>query len=337
MAHPASHAPTRAERASARCAAAALSAVLAACAAPAPKMSFADAGFRLAADADEADAPPPVRDPAPEAVATEVPAGPPIDPVLLRFAAEARARRARRAPLDARGFPADVAEAWRGLFGDLDGYLARPLPQTPLLELVRTRITVEAEWDYDLRRFGPPPPDLLATLTARTGRLAARQESARALGLALVARSAPGRLQWPVEQAGISSPFGFRVDPIDGTRRLHRGLDLAAEKGRVVAAAARGWVVRTGFAGGHGLMVEIHHPGDLVTRYSHLSAILCAPGDAVDAGQPVGLVGQTGRATGPHLHFEVWKDGLATDPLPWLNGGAPALARHGGQEKGAPR
>jgi murein DD-endopeptidase MepM/ murein hydrolase activator NlpD len=315
---------------------AALAALLSACAAPTPKMSFADAGFRLGPDADEADAPPPVRNPVPEAVATEVSAGPPVDPVLLRFAAEARARRGRNQ--EGSGFPADAVAAWRALLGDLDGYLARPLPQTPLLELVRTRFTVEAEWDYDLRRYGAPPPELAAALAARSGRLAVRQESARALGLALVARSAPGRLQWPVEQAGISSPFGLRTDPIDGTRRLHRGLDLAAEKGRVVSAAAGGWVVRTGFAGGFGLMVEVRHPGDLTTRYSHLSAILCVPGDAVETGQPLGLVGQSGRSTGPHLHFEVWKDGLATDPLPWLRGGAgPVLARRSESKKGAPR
>jgi len=316
------------------------SGLFSACAGPTPKMSFADAGFRLAPDADEADAPPPVRNPAPEAVATEVPAGPPIDPVLLRFAAEARERRARRGE-DGRGFPSDAAGGWGALLTALDGYLARPLPQTPLLELVRTRITVEAEWDYDLRRYGAAPPALAAAVSARASRLAARQESARALGLALVARAAPGRLRWPVGQAGISSPFGLRTDPIDGTRRMHRGLDLAAEKGRVVGAATSGWVVRTGFAGGHGLMVEVRHPGDLTTRYSHLSAILCVPGDAVDAGQPLGLVGQSGRSTGPHLHFEVWKDGLATDPLPWLRGdagpGAPALARGVDNKKGAPR
>ena len=96
-----------------------------------------------------------------------------------------------------------------------------------------------------------------------------------------------------------------------------------------MSAAATGWVVRTGWAGGYGLLVEVRHPGDLTTRYSHLSAILCAPGDAVDAGQPLGLVGKTGLATGPHLHFEVWRGGEPSDPLPWLGIGTSGTVNAG--------
>jgi murein DD-endopeptidase MepM/ murein hydrolase activator NlpD len=101
---------------------------------------------------------------------------------------------------------------------------------------------------------------------------------------------------------------------------MHWGIDLAAAAGRVVGAAAPGTVVRAGWTDGYGLLVEVRHAGDLTTRYSHLSRALCHPGDAVEPGQAVGLVGQTGRATGPHLHFEVWRGGAATDPLAWLHG-----------------
>ena len=146
-------------------------------------------------------------------------------------------------------------------------------------------------------------------MLVRADRLSVRIATARAVGLALLARPPPARLRWPVEQAAISSLFGQRADPFDGGRRMHRGLDFAADRGDVVEAAAGGWVVRAGPTGGYGLMVEVRHPGDVTTRYGHLSAILCSPGDAVDAGQPLGLVGQTGRATGPHLHFEVWRAG----------------------------
>jgi murein DD-endopeptidase MepM/ murein hydrolase activator NlpD len=291
-------------------------ALLAACATPASKMSFGDAGFDLAAEGDELA--PPVQNPAPEAVATEAPQGPPIDPVLLRFAAEARSRRSRHPA--SRGFPVEAVQAWRILAADLDQYLQRPLPQTPLLELVRARVTLDAEWDYDQRRYGAPPQDLALAVLARAGRLSARIDTARAVGLALLAKPPPARMRWPVEQAGISSLFGLRADPFDRTRRMHRGVDFSAERGELVEAAAAGWVVRAGPAGGYGLMVEVRHPGDVTTRYGHLSAILCTPGEAIAAGQPVGLIGQTGRATGPHLHFEVWKDGMATDPLPWLTG-----------------
>ena len=107
---------------------------------------------------------------------------------------------------------------------------------------------------------------------------------------------------------------------------MHQGIDLAAAEGRVVSAAAAGWIVRTGWAGGHGLIVEVRHPGDLTTRYSHLSAILCAPGDAVEVGHPIGRVGKTGLVTGPHLHFEVWRGGEPSDPLPWLGIASSATA-----------
>jgi murein DD-endopeptidase MepM/ murein hydrolase activator NlpD len=316
----------------------ALAALLAAgCATPGAKMSFGDAGFRLDEDGDVA---PPVRIPAPEAVASEIPQGPPIDPILLRFAAEARSRRGRTAEL--RGYPPEAIESWRALTADLDQYLLRPLPQTPLLELVRARITLDAEWDYDRRRYGAPPRDLAVAVLARATKLAARIETARAVGLAVLAKPPPARLRWPVDQAGISSPFGVRFDPFDGSRRMHRGIDFSADRGELVVAAARGWVVRAGPAGGYGLMVEVRHPGDVTTRYGHLSSILCTPGDAVEAGQGLGLVGQTGRATGPHLHFEIWKGGLALDPLPWLAGDrgdrvarGPAVSRRG--SSGGPR
>jgi murein DD-endopeptidase MepM/ murein hydrolase activator NlpD len=292
---------------------------------PASKMSFSEAGFHVAPSpaqlsdvAHEPEGPvaPPVAVPAPESVATELPAGPPIDAVLVRFAIEARARRGRQPARE--GFPPEAIAAWQGLAGELDRYLARALPQTPLLELVRARVTVEAEWDYDVRRYGEAPGEVEEAVRSRAVRLARRADAARSLGFTLFARPPPAKLRWPVEQAGLSSLFGMRVHPVEGKRRMHHGVDLAAAAGRVVSSAASGWVVRAGWTGGYGLMVEVRHPGDLTTRYSHLSAILCAPGDAVDPGQPLGLVGRTGLATGPHLHFEVWRAGEPRDPLPWL-------------------
>ncbi len=286
-------------------------------------MSVADAGLSTPApgerpEAVEPEGPvvPPAAIPVPESFATETADGPPIDATLVRFTVEARARRGRT-PAQV-GFPGEAIAAWRALDDQLDGYLARPLPQTPMLELVRARVTVEAEWDYDGRRYGPPPPRLSAEVASRAARFARRVETARALGFALFLRPAPAKLRWPVEQAGLSSPFGMRVHPLDGRRRMHYGVDLAASPGRLVSSAAPGWVVRAGWTGGYGIMVEVRHPGDITTRYSHLSAVLCGPGDAVDAGQPLGLVGSTGLATGPHLHFEVWRGGEPSNPLPWL-------------------
>ncbi len=291
--------------------------------APPPKMTFAEAGLAMppgpalpGAPLEEGPLPPPVAVPAPETVALEPAVGPPIDATLVRFTAEARGRRSRL-PAQ-RGFPEEVVQAWRALSDELDRYLARPLPQTPLLELVRARVTVEAEWDYDQRRWGAPPADLAQAVETRAARFGRRVDAARALGFALFMRPPPAKLRWPVEQAGLSSLFGMRLHPLEGRRRMHNGVDLSASPGKIVSAAAAGWVVRTGWAGGYGLLVEVRHPGDLTTRYGHLSAILCAPGDAVEANQPLGLVGETGAATGPHLHFEVWRGGEPSDPLPWL-------------------
>jgi murein DD-endopeptidase MepM/ murein hydrolase activator NlpD len=270
-------------------------------------------------DPDDLPLVPPVRDAAPEAHPSEPPDGPPIDPVLLRFAAEARTRRLRSAP--GRGFPAEAETAWRALVEQLDDYLTRSLPQTPLLELVRSSVTLEAEWEFDRRRYGPPSGELARQVTARAGRLALRIATSRAIGNSMFASRPPGRLRWPIENAGLSSGFGPRHHPLNGARQLHAGIDLAAELGRVVGAATRGYVVSAGWAGGYGLMVEIRHAGELTTRYGHLSALLCAPGDALESGAPVGLIGQTGLATGPHLHFEVWEGGRPRDPLSFIGGG----------------
>ena len=120
----------------------------------------------------------------------------------------------------------------------------------------------------------------------RADRFGRRIDAARALGFALFTRPAPARLRWPVEQAGLSSLFGMRLHPVEGRRRMHQGVDLAAAAGRVVSAAAKGWVVRAGWTGGYGLMVEVRHPGELTTRYSHLSALLCAPGRRGRRGPP---------------------------------------------------
>jgi murein DD-endopeptidase MepM/ murein hydrolase activator NlpD len=262
---------------------------------------------------------PPVRDAAPEAIPSEQPDGPPFDPVLLRFAAEARNRRLRTAA--SRGFPPDAEAAWRTLVAQLDAYLVHPLPQTPLLELVHSSVTLEAEWAFDQRHYGPPPADLARLVTGRDQRLSRRVATSRAIGQTMFAARPPGRLRWPLENAGLSSGFGPRDHPLTGARQLHAGIDLAADLGRVVSVAAKGYVVSAHWAGGYGLLVEVRHPGNLTTRYGHLSALLCAPGDALDAGAPIGLVGQTGLATGPHLHFEVWEGGLLRDPLAFIGGG----------------
>ncbi|MEW6448378.1 MAG: M23 family metallopeptidase [Bacillota bacterium] len=116
---------------------------------------------------------------------------------------------------------------------------------------------------------------------------------------------------WPV-LGPITSPFGVR----DG--RLHEGLDIAADTGTPVRAAAEGRVVYAGPAGTYGLLIILTHPGGWATYYAHCDRIEVATGQAVSAGELIGAVGSTGRSTGPHLHFEARLDGTPLDPAAFL-------------------
>lgn len=112
----------------------------------------------------------------------------------------------------------------------------------------------------------------------------------------------------------ISSGFGERKDPFTGKDRFHHGMDIAASEGTPVFSAAPGKVVFSGKKGGYGNMVEVLHADGMVTRYGHNAENLVKEGDIVSASEPIARVGSTGRSTGPHLHFEVLKDGKALDP-----------------------
>ena len=120
----------------------------------------------------------------------------------------------------------------------------------------------------------------------------------------------------------ISSLFGTRVHPVTGQVRFHQGTDLAAPEGTPVVAAFSGRVEIAGWLGGYGLIVVISHGDTHETRYAHLSEVLVKSGQEVKQGSVIGLVGSTGMATGPHLHFEIWQkmqEGLvAIDPTPQL-------------------
>lgn len=112
----------------------------------------------------------------------------------------------------------------------------------------------------------------------------------------------------------ISSRFGLRRDPIDGSIKFHDGIDIAAPTGYPVKVPLAGRVIFSGSVGGYGKMVEVDHGNGLVSRYAHNSVNLIAAGDEVQAGQAIALVGSTGHSTGAHLHFEVRKAGKPVDP-----------------------
>ena len=124
-----------------------------------------------------------------------------------------------------------------------------------------------------------------------------------------------------IGEVEFTSGFGIRSDPFLGRPAMHTGLDFRASTGDPVRATANGKVASAGWAGGYGRMVEIDHGNGLSTRYGHLSEIEVKVGEVVKIGQVIGLVGSTGRSTGPHLHYETRIDGEAVDPQKFLRAG----------------
>ncbi len=128
-----------------------------------------------------------------------------------------------------------------------------------------------------------------------------------------------GKLGMPLKsEYRLSSPFGYRIHPITGSKKLHAGMDMAAPKGTPIYAAETGVVIIAQSWSGYGNCVIIDHGGGLWTLYGHMSEILAKKGDTVKRGEKIGLVGSTGQSTGNHLHFEVRKNSEPVDPAPYL-------------------
>jgi len=127
-----------------------------------------------------------------------------------------------------------------------------------------------------------------------------------------LSRAAPSI--WPL--AGwLSSGYGQRKDPFDGSPEFHAGLDIAADRGTPVRATADGTVQTAGFNGNYGNAVLVDHGYGISTRFGHLSRLGVRPGQAVRRGAVIGFVGSTGRATSPHLHYEILLNGRPINPL----------------------
>lgn len=128
-----------------------------------------------------------------------------------------------------------------------------------------------------------------------------------------------GVMRWPVPSSTtITSPFGMRFHPILKKNELHTGIDIGAPRGVSIVAAAKGTVIVAGWKTGYGNTVIIDHGGKIATLYGHASKLLVSVGDNVKAGQTIAKVGSTGWSTGPHLHFEVRKDGTPINPLKYV-------------------
>ncbi len=123
----------------------------------------------------------------------------------------------------------------------------------------------------------------------------------------------------PVKKGWLSSRFGERIDPITGKQAWHNGVDFAGKEGAEVNTVAAGVVVYAGPRHGYGRMVEVNHGGGFSTRYGHHKELKVKVGDIVKKGQTIGLMGSSGRSTGPHVHFEVFKNGRVVDPSSYIH------------------
>ncbi|TYP57795.1 murein hydrolase activator EnvC family protein [Thermosediminibacter litoriperuensis] len=128
-----------------------------------------------------------------------------------------------------------------------------------------------------------------------------------------------GKFHWPAPSSTrVTSNYGWRTHPIFKTKRFHTGVDIGASMGANVVAADDGVVIYAGYYGGYGYTVIVDHGGGISTLYAHLSKILVSEGQKVKRGERVALVGSSGYSTGPHLHFEVRKNGQHVNPWNWL-------------------
>ena len=122
---------------------------------------------------------------------------------------------------------------------------------------------------------------------------------------------------WPT-RGWLSSRFGYRISPFTGQKEFHKGIDISTRTNAPVVAPANGIVTRISWDHGYGRILTISHGHGLVTRYAHLNKVLVKRGQYVKRGETIALVGNTGRSTGPHLHYEVLLNGLPVNPLRYI-------------------
>jgi len=164
-------------------------------------------------------------------------------------------------------------------------------------------------------------PDLAAMLGRLERQVDLRQSQLSALENVILARELKAEIRpegRPVSDGFISSYFGERADPFDGREAFHKGVDFAGSLGEHVVAVAAGVVTWAGERSGYGKLVEINHGDGYVTRYAHNERTLVSVGQTVKRGEPLALMGSTGRSTGPHVHFEVLRNGRQVDPLSFI-------------------
>jgi hypothetical protein len=187
----------------------------------------------------------------------------------------------------------------------------------------------EFNFDHDPPRGGPEEgegvsaqiPDLSAMLTRLEQQVDSRETQLAALENVILARELKAEIHpegRPVASGFISSYYGERADPFDGREAFHKGVDFAGTAGEQIVAVAAGIVTWAGERAGYGKLVEVNHGDGYITRYAHNERTLVSVGETVKRGEPLALMGSTGHSTGPHVHFEVLRNGRNVDPLSFI-------------------
>ncbi|MDB6061846.1 MAG: hypothetical protein JWM78_1949 [Verrucomicrobiaceae bacterium] len=167
----------------------------------------------------------------------------------------------------------------------------------------------------------PQPQDIYAAIDHLTQQIDDREQQFEDVQALLASRSVGEQALFgaqPVLHSDISSYFGMRIDPVTGVRNMHDGIDFSGKAGTAIMAAADGVVTFAANKQGYGRLIEVNHGDDCFTRYAHSKLIFVKPGDVVKKGQVIALMGSTGRTTGTHLHFEVYKHGRPVDPYIYI-------------------
>jgi murein DD-endopeptidase MepM/ murein hydrolase activator NlpD len=277
----------------------------------------------------------------------EAPANKPVRPSPINDTVIFVAPPDREARLQSRDLPASATRiADRGNAGGLDGILARVSFSLDKVERRQTAALTNLEEQIDIkaRRMrsvltdlgvdigagsansatgGPyvpfkPPQSGASAFERQLYRINTARAQVDQYSLTLIA--VPVRKP-VVGDVDMSSPFGMRMDPFLKGPAIHTGIDLRGDKGDPVRVTANGTVSIAGWQGGYGNMVEVDHGNGFSTRYGHMSQIDVKVGQAVRIGQTIGLIGSTGRSTGPHLHYETRIDGEPVDPQKFLRAG----------------
>ncbi|HEX4024968.1 MAG TPA: M23 family metallopeptidase [Steroidobacteraceae bacterium] len=223
----------------------------------------------------------------------------------------------------------DKVDALSMRLGMMDAHLIRLNALGKRLTEMANINSREFDFDHDPPLGGPEDtaahiaamPDLTGMIDNLSQQIDQRSAQFGALANVLLGRQLSAEIRpqgRPVRAGYISSGFGERMDPFTGEEGIHKGVDFAAPAGTDVLAVAAGIVTWAGPREGYGNLVEINHGKGYSTRYAHNETVLVKIGDEVQRGQALATVGSTGRSTGPHVHFEVLRNGVQIDPMTFV-------------------